>query len=72
MDDVYIVYRSIGEKPIKGQWPEIIYEYVKDDSQFPWHISWTRKRHEAMVFDEKEEADYYAELLGMRVRKVER
>lgn len=67
----YVVYYS-RMKPVKGELPDIIYEYISNDSDINWHYTFTRNIEDAYYFDdfETDEAKEISLLLGMNVRDV--
>jgi hypothetical protein len=55
------------EKPIKGQLPDIVRLYIEDHAHFPFHITLTKNKDDALMFDSKEEAKKYANLFHFEV-----
>jgi hypothetical protein len=69
----YIVYSS-GIKPpkIKGEFPDIIYNYIANDSTIGFHYRLTSKRDNAYEFDDTElnHAKFIADCWNMKVKKT--
>lgn len=69
----YIVYSSdIKPSRIKGEFPEVIYSYISNESMIDWHYTLTKQRENAYLFDETEyvKAQEIAELWNMRIKQL--
>lgn len=68
------VIRSSHIKPskVKGEFPDIIYQYIASDSMINWHFTFTNDIKNAYYFEEfeKDEAKEIAHLWNMRVKEV--
>lgn len=58
---------------IKGALPDIIYEYVANDSMIPCHYTFTQNIKDAYFFDESEidEAKEIAHLWNKKLKKID-
>lgn len=67
----YFVYSGrLKESKTKGELPDIIYEYIANDSMIHWHFSFTKDIENVYVFDDIQEAKEVASLLNMNVKEV--
>ncbi|GIN88671.1 hypothetical protein J6TS2_50570 [Heyndrickxia sporothermodurans] len=70
----YVVCSSrMKASKVKGELPEIIYEYIANDSMIPWHYTFTRNIKDAYCFDhfEANEAKEIALLWNMKIKKLD-
>ena len=70
----YVVhYSQIKPSKVKGELPDIIYQYIANDSMIPWHYTFTTNIEKAYIFDdfEEDEAKEIAHLWDMRVKKLD-
>jgi hypothetical protein len=70
----YVVCSShMKASKVKGNLPDIIYEYIANDSMIPWHYTFTRNIKDAYYFDDfaKAEAKEIAHLWNMKVNKLD-
>lgn len=70
----YLVYQSYMTPPkIRGELPDIISEYIANDSDIRWHYTFTRNIENAYIFDdfELELVNEIAELLSMKIKTLE-
>lgn len=68
----YVLYRShLRSSNSKGEFPEVVYEYVANTSMFPVMYDFTKDISSAYIFDESEKtvASDTALLLGVKIRK---
>ncbi|MCC2250047.1 hypothetical protein JUJ52_08715 [Virgibacillus sp. AGTR] len=69
----YIVY-STHMKPskIKGEFPDIFYEYIAVDSAIGFFYTLTNDRENAYIFDESqlEDARFIADCWRMKIKEV--
>lgn len=69
----YIVYSSdIKPSKNKGELPDVIYNYISNESLIGWHYTLTKQRENAYLFDETEyaKAQEIAELWNMRLKQL--
>lgn len=68
----YVVCSS-RTKPskVKGEFPDIIYQYIASDSMANWHYTFTNDIKNAYYFEEfeKDEAKEIAHLWNMKVKE---
>jgi hypothetical protein len=70
----YVVYSSqMKASKVKGDLPDIIYQYIANDSMIPWHYTFTRNIKDAYNFEdfETDEAKETALLWNMKVKKLD-
>lgn len=70
----YLVYQSYMTPPkIRGELPDIISEYIANDSDIRWHYTFTRNIESAYFFDDFEIdlAKEIAELWNMKLKQLE-
>lgn len=62
----------IKPSKIKGELPDIIYQYIASDSMINWHYTFTRDIEKAYCFEEfeKDEAKEIALLWNMELREL--
>lgn len=68
----YVVYSNkIKPSKIKGKFPDIIFQYIANDSMIPWHYTFTQEIKDAYIFEdfEADEAKKIAHLWNMKVKK---
>lgn len=71
----YLIYQShLTPSKVRGELPDVIYEFVANTSNIGWHYTFTRNRKDAFVFDGEaytpDEVKEIAELLGMRMKEL--
>lgn len=69
----YVVCSShIKPSKIKGEFPDVIYQYIASDSMINWHFTFTKDIEKAYFFEEfeKEEAQEIALLWSMKVKEL--
>lgn len=70
----YLVYQSyMKPSEIRGELPDVINEYVANDSDIRWHYTFTKNIENAYIFDdfELELVNEIAELLSMKIKTLE-
>lgn len=70
----YLVYQSyMTPSEIRGELPDVINEYVANDSDIRWHYTFTKNIENAYIFDdfELELVNEIAELLSMKIKTLE-
>lgn len=70
----YIVYSSyLSPSKVKGELPDVTYEYIANDSMIPWHYTFTRNIEKAYFFDEfeKDKAKEIALLWSMKMKQLD-
>ncbi|KON86594.1 hypothetical protein AF332_07025 [Sporosarcina globispora] len=69
----YIVCSShMKASKVKGDFPEIFYTYIANDSHLSWHYTLTADREKAYIFDEFEweDAEFIASCWGMQIKQL--
>ena len=69
----YIVCSSrLKPSKVKGEFPDILYTYIANDSHIGWHYTLTTEREQAYVFDESEikEAEFIADCWKMQIKEL--
>lgn len=70
----YLVYQSyMTPSKLRGELPDVINEYVANDSDIRWHYTFTKNIENAYIFDdfELELVNEIAELLSMKIKTLE-
>lgn len=70
----YLVYQSyLKPSAVRGELPDVIKEYVANDSNIGWHYTFTKNIENAYIFDdfELELVNEIAELLSMKIKTLE-
>ncbi len=70
----YVVCSSyLVASKIRGELPDVVYEYIANDSSINFHFAFTRKIDRAYLFDdfELDKAKEIAWLLNMKVKKLD-
>jgi len=70
----YLVYQSyIKPSNVKGELPDVIYEYIANDSTIGWHYTFTKKIENAYFFDdfELELAKDIVEIWNLKLKKLD-
>lgn len=70
----YVVYSShMKASKVKGELPDIIYQYIANDSMIPWHYTFTRNIKDAYLFDdfEQDKSKEIAFLWNMKVKSLD-
>ncbi len=70
----YIVYSSdIKPSKIKGEFPDIVYTYISNESLIGWHYTITNQMENAYLFDETDydKAKEIAELWNMKLKQLD-
>ena len=70
----YLVYQSyMTPSKLRGELPDIISEYIANDSDIRWHYTFTKNIENAYIFDdfELELVNEIAELLSMKIKTLE-
>lgn len=70
----YVVYQSyIKPLKVKGELPDVINEYIANDSDIGWHYTFTKNIENAYFFYEFEIdlAKEIAELWNMKLKQLE-
>jgi len=70
----YVVYQSyIKPSKIKGELPDVIYEYIANDSAIHWHYTFTKNIEKAYFFDDFEIdlVNEIAELWNMKLKQLD-
>ncbi len=70
----YLVYQSyMKPSEIRGELPDVINEYIANDSDIRWHYTFTKNIENAYIFDdfELELVNEIAEILSMKIKTLE-
>jgi len=73
MEQGYIVVQSnLVPSKAKGDLPDVVYNYIANDSHIGWHYILTNKRERAYIFLESEldDAKFIADCWRMKVEKL--
>jgi hypothetical protein len=71
----YVVCSShMRPSKIKGELPDVLYQYIGNDSMIPWHYTLTKNKEEAYLFDDFElnDAKEIASFWNMKLKDIER
>lgn len=69
----YVVCSSyLVSSKVKGELPDVVYEYIANSSSINWHYDFTRDVKEAYIFDsfEMDKVNEIAWLLNMNVKGI--
>lgn len=70
----YLVYQSyMTPSKLRGELPDVIKEYVANDSNIGWHYTFTKNIENAYIFDDFEIdlAKEIADLWNMKLKQLE-
>lgn len=70
----YLVYQSyLKPSAVRGELPDVIKEYVANDSNIGWHYTFTKNIENAYIFDDFEIdlAKEIADLWNIKLKQLE-
>jgi hypothetical protein len=58
---------------VKGELPDLVYQYIANDSMIPWHYTVTQDKEDAYIFDDFQinEAKEIASFWNMSLMKID-